>query len=195
MPLISPPSSMASSIPHHFYSNYTFTTNSDILDFPTQLFSSSHDINNNFMDNNNFNSMMWGCQDSLMPVFDNGGFDDQIVSLDCDTMLSSSSAAGWININPNFGDQHDFAVPALLSDCKMGFYGGGNAINGGFQNFNSRYNQPHIAHEFGDECCAFVEDVKPPSAYPNAARENWVCIISSFTCYHRTTYNFSISSF
>nr|KYP51903.1 Zinc finger protein CONSTANS-LIKE 3 [Cajanus cajan] len=45
----------------------------------------------------------------------------------------------------------------------MGFYGG-------FQNFNSRY-QPHVG-EFGEECCGFVEDIKPP-AYPNTARENW----------------------
>ena len=142
------PSFMASStIPHHFYSNYT-------SDFTTQQgFSSS------IMDN----TMMWGCQENIMPVYETYGAFDQIVSLDCD------ASASWI---PNLIEQQDFAVPALLSDCKMGFYGGG------FQNFNGRYNnnQPNIiGHEFvEDQCCGLVEDVKPPTTYPNVARENWV---------------------
>ncbi|CAL5187148.1 unnamed protein product [Lathyrus oleraceus] len=149
MPLSQPP--MASSIPHHFYPNYTsdFTANQGLM--------SSSIIDNN--------TMMWGCQENIMPVFDNYGTYDQIVSLDCDAMSSGT----WV---PNFVEQQDFAVPALLSDCKLGFYGGG------FQNFNGRYsnnNQPHVGHEFvEDQCCGFVEDIKPPPAvYPNVSRENW----------------------
>jgi hypothetical protein len=162
------PSSMASSIPHHYYSNYT----SD--HFTTQQGLSSHNnniINTSILDN----TMMWGFQENLMPVFDNYGAFDQIVSLDCDTM---SSSRAWIH--PNFVEQQDFAVPALLSDCKLGFYGGG------IQNFNGRYNnQPPIGHEFvEDQCCGFVEDIKPPPPYPNVARENWVRY--DIFSYHRT---------
>ncbi|KAK2423429.1 CCT motif family protein [Trifolium repens] len=149
---------MASSIPHHYYSNYT----SD--HFTTQQGLSSHNNNNIINTSILDNTMMWGCQENLMPVFDNYGAFDQIVSLDCDTM---SSSGAWIH--PNFVEQQDFAVPALLSDCKLGFYGGG------IPNFNGRYNnQPPIGHEFvEDQCCGFVEDIKPPPPYPNVARENW----------------------
>lgn len=108
---------------------------------------------------------MWGGgQDSLsIPVLDmNNGALDHIVSLDCDTM---ACAANWM---PSFSEQLGGLSDLAISDCKIGFYGGG------FQSFNnSRSYQPHVG-EFGDECCGFVEDVKPP-AYPNAARENWVC--------------------
>lgn len=106
---------------------------------------------------------MWGCQDSLIPVLDNGEVDQQIVpsSLDCDAMSSV-----WM---PNFSEQlggiSDMAMPAI-----SGFYGGNIT---GYQNFNSRF-QPKIA-DFGEECCGFVEEVKP-NAYPNAARESWVCL-------------------
>lgn len=141
------------SIPH-FYSNYTFT--SDLASYPTQGLAS---LNGNIMENNN--NIMWGCQDSLLPVFDNGAL-DQI----CDTMSSSV----WM---PNFSEQLDFAVPATISDCKMGYYGGAVAI-AGLQNFNNRYLQPHVGDHFGDE---FVDDVKPTPAYnPNVSRDNWVSL-------------------
>jgi len=136
------------SIPQ-FYPNYTFTTH-DLSEFPTPLISGNASVMEN---------TMWGGQDSLIPVLDiNNGALDHIVSLDCDTM----ACANWM---PSFSDQVGGLSNLAISDCKMGFYGG-------FQNFNGRY-QPHIG-EFGEECCGFVEDVKPP-AYPNAARENWVC--------------------
>ncbi|KAG2372323.1 uncharacterized protein HKW66_Vig0208080 [Vigna angularis] len=139
------PSSMAS-IPH-LYPNYTFTTH-DLSDFPTPHITA----NASLMENS-----MWAAQDSFIPVLDiNNGALDHIVSLDCDTM----ACANWM---PSFSDQVGGLSDLAISDCKMGFYGG-------FQNFNARY-QPHIG-DFGEECCAFLEDVKPPP-YPNAARENW----------------------
>ncbi|KAG5000446.1 uncharacterized protein LOC114424629 [Glycine soja] len=154
------PSSMAS-IPQ-FYQNYTFTTH-DLSDYPTPLLNGgggSNDIvNASVMDT----TTVWGGgQDSLIniPVLDmNNGALDHIVSLDCDTM---ACAANWM---PSFSEQLGGFSDLAISDCKMGFYGG-------FQSFNNnRSYQPHVG-EFGDECCGFVEDVKPP-AYPNAARENW----------------------
>ncbi|KAK7401646.1 hypothetical protein VNO78_13284 [Psophocarpus tetragonolobus] len=140
------PSSMAS-IPQ-LYPNYTFTAH-DLSEFPTPLLNG----NNSVMENT-----MWGAQDSLIPVLDmNNGALDHIVSLDCDTM----ACANWI---PSFSEQLGGLSDLAISDCKMGFYGGFH------QNFNSRF-QPHIG-EFGEECCGFVEDIKPP-AYANTARENW----------------------
>ena len=153
------PSSMAS-IPQ-LYSNYTFTA-TDLADFPL-----AHALNGNINTSVMDNIAMWGGQDSFInnPVLDNGAL-DHVVSLDCDTMNS----ANWI---PSFAEQvrgvSDLAVPTL-SDCKMGLYGGIT----GFQNFSSRYQQR--IGDFGEECCGFVEDVKPP-AYANAARENWVCML------------------
>ncbi|XP_061354893.1 uncharacterized protein LOC133299451 [Gastrolobium bilobum] len=144
------------SIPN-FYPNYTFTSH-DIAGFPTPGFASFNGYTS-VMDNNN----MLGTQDSFIPVLDNNGALDHVVSLDCDTIPSS-----WM---PTFSEQiggiSDFSVPAISADCKMDLYGGGIT---GFQNFSSRY-QPHVG-EFVEECCGFVEDIKPP-CYPNAARENW----------------------
>ena len=150
------PSSMAS-IPQ-FYPNYTFTTH-DLSEYPVPLLNGGG--NASVMDS----TTMWGGgQDSLsIPVLDmNNGALDHIVSLDCDTM---ACAANWM---PSFSEQLGGLSDLAISDCKIGFYGGG------FQSFNnSRSYQPHVG-EFGDECCGFVEDLKPPP-YPNAARENWVC--------------------
>ncbi|KAG4947596.1 Zinc finger protein CONSTANS-LIKE 3 [Glycine soja] len=143
------------SIPQ-FYPNYTFTTH-DLSEYPVPLLNGGG--NASVMDS----TTMWGGgQDSLsIPVLDmNNGALDHIVSLDCDTM---ACAANWM---PSFSEQLGGLSDLAISDCKIGFYGGG------FQSFNnSRSYQPHVG-EFGDECCGFVEDLKPPP-YPNAARENW----------------------
>lgn len=147
------PSSMAS-IPH-LYPNYTFTTH-DLSEFPTPHITSNASLIEN---------TIWAAQDTFIPVLDiNNGALDHIVSLDSDTM----PCANWM---PSFSDQVGGLSDLAISDCKMGFYGG-------FQNFNARY-QPHIG-DFGEECCAFLEDVKPPP-YPNAARENWVYFCSSIS--------------
>lgn len=168
MPLYHP-SSMASTTSHQFYSNYTFT-NDHISEFPTSGLASFNG-NNGYgtsvinMDNNT----MWGSQDhSFSPnVLDNGALDHVVPLLDCDTM---SSAAWMPTICDQLGGVSDLAIPANISDCKMGFYGGGIT---GFQNFSSRSYQPPQIGEFGEECCGFVEDIKPP-AYPNTtATENW----------------------
>lgn len=191
MPLYHP-SSMASATSHQFYSNYTFpsTDHHHLAEyFPTPAGFASFNGNNGYgtsvinMDNNN---TMWGSQDSLIPnmLIDNGALDHVVPLLDCDTI----SSAAWM---PTFSDQlgggvnSDLAIPANISDCKMGFYGGGGGgISTGFQNFSSRsYQPPHIG-EFGEECCGFVEDIKPP-AYPNTATENWVCLLLiSFFVFH-----------
>ncbi|KAL2329606.1 hypothetical protein Fmac_017187 [Flemingia macrophylla] len=135
------------SIPQ-IYPNYMFSTaHHDLHGFHAAPLNSNASV----MDNN-----MWGSHDSLIPVLDmnNGALD--IVSLDCDAMAS----ANWL---PSFSEQLGGLSELAISDCKMGFYGD-------FQNFNSRY-QPHVG-EFEEECCGFVEDIKPP-AYANTARENW----------------------
>ncbi|KAK7243882.1 hypothetical protein RIF29_38695 [Crotalaria pallida] len=169
---------------HQFYPNYSSFT-SDFSEFPSLMASLNGNNSNNHHNNfimENYNTMC-GSQDSfnnnIPNLFDDSGALDHVVPLDCETM-PSSSAASWV---PTFSDLQlrgvaDLAMPAnVISDCKMGFYGGGNGITG-FQNLGiSRYQHPppHVV-DFVEECCGgFVEDIKPPAAYPNTttATENW----------------------
>ena len=110
---------------------------------------------------------MWG-HENFIPMLDNGGL-DHIVSMDVDTMSSA-----WM---PSYTEQpgrvSDCAALAI-SDCRMGFFGGGIA---GYQNFTGGY-QPHLG-ELDEECFGFMEDIKP-TAYTTTARENWVCFILNF---------------
>ncbi|MED6160258.1 hypothetical protein PIB30_049871 [Stylosanthes scabra] len=163
---------MAASIPHpQFFSNYnTFVT--DLADFPNYHAPNNNDNNVSSIIMDNF--AIWGSsQDCFFVNNNNSGSSNNAVvidneTLDCDAMNNSGS---WVV--PSFGEQlgvggvsSDMAVPAI-SDCKMGFYSGATA---GFQDFSSGY-RPRLG-DFGEECCGFAEDIKPPT-YPNAARENW----------------------
>ncbi|MED6182506.1 hypothetical protein PIB30_028999 [Stylosanthes scabra] len=162
---------MAASIPHpQFYSNYnTFIT--DLADFPNYHAPNNNDNNVSSIIMDNF--AIWGSGQDCFFINNNSNNNALIIdneTLDCDTMNNSGS---WVV--PSFAEQlggggrgvsSDMAVPAI-SDSKMGFYGGATA---GFQDFSSGY-RPRLG-DFGEECCGFAEDIKPPT-YPNATRENW----------------------
>lgn len=59
----------------------------------------------------------------------------------------------------------------------------------GIQNFGARLQHPDVC-EFGDECCGYMQDFKPPypaAAAAAAAAENWVLIsfMSSLTSFYK----------
>lgn len=141
-----------------FYSNYSIFP-SDFTEFSTQA-----NIMNNYSVIENRMCSTHQDSSSIIPMPD-----DHVVSLDyyCDTTVSSCG----VPIPSNFSEQPwsvpEFVMPPAIpsSKCKVGLYGGINGVGGNFQNMNGG---------FGEECCGFVEDIKPPP-YPNIAKENWVC--------------------
>ncbi|GMY33365.1 zinc finger protein CONSTANS-LIKE 4 [Fagus crenata] len=142
------------SIPQ-FYSDYTWPTdNNNLYEFSTPTLAagvSGADHGAVF----GTSGPIW-CQESLMPLFDNGAI-DQIVSSESD-MTSSVRMSSF----PGLLGTSELAVPAL-SDYKMDLCG-----MAGVDNFGAGF-QPTMC-EFGEECCGFLEDFKP--VYP-AAGENW----------------------
>lgn len=95
-------------------------------------------------------------QESLVPLFDNGAIDHIVSSVSDNRMPSISGLLGTSSTNL-------VASPAL-PDYKMDSCG-----MAGVSNFGSGYQQTMC--DFGDECCGFLEDLKP--VYP-AVGENWV---------------------
>ncbi|XP_054811016.1 uncharacterized protein LOC129312418 [Prosopis cineraria] len=137
-----------------FYSNYSIFP--DFTEFQTQ----GSSINGNNV--NNFSvieNRMCGVHDSFNHI-PSGALIDHVSSvLDCDTMASS-----WF---PTFSDQVGGSLPELAIPVIYG------TVDGGFQGLNGGgYQPPHHLGDFVEECCGFVEDIKPPS-YPNSATEKW----------------------
>ncbi|XP_075646755.1 uncharacterized protein LOC142617686 [Castanea sativa] len=95
-------------------------------------------------------------QESLVPLFDNNGAIDHIVSSVSDNRMPS--IPGLLGTSST-----NLAAAPALPDYKMESCG-----MAGVGNFGSGYQQ--TMYDFGDECCGFLEDLKP--VYP-AVGENW----------------------
>ncbi|KAJ0042887.1 hypothetical protein Pint_17731 [Pistacia integerrima] len=94
--------------------------------------------------------------------------DDQTFPISFDNVLPpesdvASPAPTMLFPHEQFGLQDTSAVPTL-PDYNMSVCG-----ISGIQNFGTRIQLPDVC-EFGDECCGYMQDFKPP--YPTAA-ENW----------------------
>lgn len=154
-----------------FYSNYSSLMPSDFTEFPISQA-------NNIIDNYSSSIMCGGHQDHII---NNNSFhipmiDHIVSSLDysCDSTMQQASSSWGL---PTSDQQPEIGMlPAAISSSGAGSIIG---ANNNFQNLNGGYQLqlqlPLNLSEFGDECCGFVEDIKPP-LYPNTPTENWVCL-------------------
>ncbi|XP_015882216.4 uncharacterized protein LOC107418062 [Ziziphus jujuba] len=147
------------SIPHHFYSDYPF----ELSGFSGLASAAGGPVVPET--NSNGGGAMWGDQDSLIPMIDNGVLDDlSPESSDMAAAVPSSMMA--VSSFPEQLGVLDGVVPASFSDhySMSGLHG-----ISGMQNFGVGYQQD--ACEFGEECCGlFMPEYKPVGL---VARENW----------------------